>query len=102
MQFSLLQAAALSMLAVQVSAKTIKIDVGKSGDKMDPNQVNKAEKGDVLEFHFGKDKHSVVQGDFQRGCYAVKKDGFNSGVQTSVSAPQSSRIYYHPTGIGIV
>ncbi|KAG5997222.1 hypothetical protein E4U43_002696 [Claviceps pusilla] len=71
-------AAAASLLAVQVSAKTIVIDVGKDGLVFSPDSV-KADVGDVLEYHFNN-VHSVAMGDFTSGCAPPSKGGFYSGV----------------------
>lgn len=41
--------------------------------------------GDVIEFRFGSDEHSVVQGNPTTGCYPVDVGGFYSGAQSKVS-----------------
>ncbi|KAG5928213.1 hypothetical protein E4U42_001097 [Claviceps africana] len=83
---NIVTAAAVSLLAAQASAKTISIDVGKDGLTFSPDSV-KADKGDVLEFHF-YNVHSVAMGDFAKGCAPAAKGGFYSGfVRSSKSGP---------------
>jgi plastocyanin len=68
-------AAALGYLA---NAKTIEI-TATSDNKFDPDNV-KAEKGDVLEFHFEPKNHSVVAGDYRYPCSPLQLgSGFYSG-----------------------
>ncbi|PTB69822.1 Cupredoxin, partial [Trichoderma citrinoviride] len=73
--FSTLAVAALSAVA---SAKTIRIDVGKSGFNFSPNDI-KADKGDILEFHYFAINHSVVAADFAKPCQPKASGGFFSG-----------------------
>ncbi|KAF7552966.1 hypothetical protein G7046_g7253 [Stylonectria norvegica] len=69
---------ALITLACLANAKTIKITAG-SDNKFDPDSID-AEKGDVLEFHFEPQNHSVVAGDYQYPCSPVDLGtGFFSG-----------------------
>ncbi|EGR47650.1 uncharacterized protein TRIREDRAFT_63416 [Trichoderma reesei QM6a] len=75
MLFSTLAVAALSAVA---SAKTIRVDVGKSGLSFSPNDI-KADKGDVLEFHYHAINHSVVAADFAKPCQPKASGGFYSG-----------------------
>ncbi|GJN81313.1 extracellular serine-rich protein [Purpureocillium lilacinum] len=69
----------LALLTAHVAAKTIRIDVGSSGKSFSPDTVT-ADKGDVLEFHFSKSKHSVVSGDYDKGCSPQSQGGFYSGM----------------------
>ncbi|KAF4445934.1 extracellular serine-rich protein [Fusarium austroafricanum] len=72
---TLFTSAAMAYLA---SAKTIKI-TATSDNKFDPEEV-KAEKGDVLEFHFEPKNHSVVAGDYRYPCSPLDMGtGFFSG-----------------------
>ncbi|KAM0426155.1 hypothetical protein ACHAPT_008499 [Fusarium lateritium] len=72
---TLFASAALACLA---SAETIKI-TATSDNKFEPEEV-KAEKGDILEFHFEPKNHSVVSGDYQYPCSPLNVgDGFFSG-----------------------
>lgn len=87
MQYSTLTVAALSLLASQASAKTVRIEVGSSGASFSPNSVT-ASVGDILEYHFAGGKHSVVRGDFSKGCSPTSNGGFYSGFQKSVSDNQ--------------
>ncbi|KAL6872612.1 Cupredoxin [Trichoderma longibrachiatum] len=75
MLFSTLAVAALSAVA---SAKTIRVDVGKSGFNFSPNDI-KADKGDILEFHYHALNHSVVAADFAKPCQPKASGGFYSG-----------------------
>ncbi|KAL7940123.1 Cupredoxin [Trichoderma barbatum] len=70
-------------LAAGASAETIKVEVGKSGSKtiFNPESI-KANKGDVVEFHFDSE-HSVVAGDFKSPCTPVSTGGFYSGTLPS-------------------
>lgn len=43
-----------------------------------PASVN-ASAGDVLEFHFGPNNHSVVMGDMTKPCQPASEGGFYSG-----------------------
>jgi plastocyanin len=67
-----------------VSAKTVKIDVGKSGLAFSPSEITAAV-GDVLEFHFYAKNHSVARGDFANPCHPVTTGGFFSGYMTIAS-----------------
>lgn len=88
--FTNTKTAALSLLAVQASAKTIQIAVGKDGQVFTPNSVTAA-KGDILEYHFYK-QHSVAMADFASPCAPAAKSGFFSGViQVSGSGAGVSR-----------
>ena len=71
--------AILCLLTAKAVAKTIRIDVGSSGKSFSPDTVT-ADKGDVLEFHFSKSKHSVVAGDYDKGCSPQSQGGFYSGM----------------------
>ncbi|KAK3389618.1 Cupredoxin [Podospora didyma] len=56
-----------SALAMQASAATIKVAVGKVGLTFDPSTIP-AKVGDIVEFTFYARNHSVVGGDFARPC----------------------------------
>lgn len=71
-------ATALSMLAMQAQAKTIKVAVGQGGLKFTPDNI-KASKGDTIEFSFYSSTHNVIQGDPTKACNPVDKGGFFSG-----------------------
>ncbi|KAI5465219.1 Cupredoxin [Mariannaea sp. PMI_226] len=70
-------------LIAGASAETVKVEVGKSGSKtiFNPQSI-KAEKGDVVEFHFNS-QHSVVASDFENPCTPVSSGGFYSGTLPS-------------------
>ncbi|KAF4459491.1 extracellular serine-rich [Fusarium albosuccineum] len=69
---------ASAALASLASAKTIKI-TATSDNTFDPDEIE-AEKGDVLEFHFEAQNHSVVAGDYRYPCSPMELGaGFFSG-----------------------
>ncbi|KND86113.1 hypothetical protein TOPH_09264 [Tolypocladium ophioglossoides CBS 100239] len=69
--------AVLALLAARASAKTITVEVGKSGGlNYSPDTIQSAV-GDVVQFHFNA-KHSVVAGDFKKPCTPVASGGFFS------------------------
>ena len=73
---------ALRLLAFSATAlaATIKVDVGKSGLTFTPDSV-KAEKGDIVEFHYVGGVHDAVEGSFDKPC-ALKEGGFASATET--------------------
>ncbi|KAM5343878.1 hypothetical protein ACJ41O_012415 [Fusarium nematophilum] len=73
-----LNVAILSVLAAVASAATHKVEVGKGGLRYTPDSI-KADKGDVVEFHFNS-MHTVVAGDFEKPCAPAASGGFYSGV----------------------
>ncbi|KAL7942233.1 Cupredoxin [Trichoderma barbatum] len=75
MLFTSLAVATLSAVA---SAKTVRIDVGKSPFTFTPNDI-KADVGDILEFHYHPINHSVVAADFAAPCKPKAEGGFYSG-----------------------
>ncbi len=77
-------------LAMQATASTIRVDVGKSGLTFSPNTFN-ASAGDVLEFHFYAKNHSVVQGDFDNPCNPAPSAGFFSGFFPTNGTSQNVR-----------
>lgn len=92
MQFT---AATLAALAAVASAKTVMVKVGHGGIKFDPETIE-AQKGDTLQFMF-TGEHTVVQGDYKKGCEPVSSGGFFSGVfnedaKTKVSSCQPPRL----------
>ncbi|KAM0328043.1 hypothetical protein ACHAQA_005444 [Verticillium albo-atrum] len=66
------------LMALQVGAKTIPINVASIPLSFLPDRVQ-ADVGDVLEFHFYPQNHSVVQGDYHHPCSPVDEGGFFSG-----------------------
>jgi len=68
----------LLAVASLTSAKTIPISVGSGGLVFSPNSVT-ADVGDVLEFTFVPQNHSVVMGDFANACHPAATGGFFSG-----------------------
>lgn len=62
--------------AAQAAAETIVIQA--SNTAFEPASVN-ASAGDILEFHFGPNNHSVVMGDLDNPCQPAAKGGFYSG-----------------------
>lgn len=65
------------LAARPASADVYKVEVGKGGLRYTPNTI-KADKGDIVEFHFDG-MHSVVAGDFKKPCTPVSSGGFYSG-----------------------
>lgn len=66
--------------AAPAFAKTVEITAGED-NKFSPETVT-AEKGDVLEFHFGPKNHSVAMGEFDSingPCVPANEGGFFSG-----------------------
>ncbi|KND92838.1 hypothetical protein TOPH_02825 [Tolypocladium ophioglossoides CBS 100239] len=97
MQFTSLTVAVLSLLAANAAAKTIEIKVGDNGKDFSPNSVT-ADKGDTIEYHFIKSKHSVVAGDFTKGCSPLTPGGFYSGdVQPKGSDPSVFQVTVNNT-----
>lgn len=84
---------AAAALALGASAKTIRIDVGKSGLSFEPNSVTAAV-GDVLAFYFDRTPHSVVRGDYTGGCKPVASGGFSS--DTVMGSSGSGAVSHHP------
>ncbi|KAJ9138435.1 hypothetical protein NKR23_g8469 [Pleurostoma richardsiae] len=76
-------------LALQASAKTIRINVGESGLAFSPSSVTAA-KGDVLEYHFFPINHSVVAGDFSNPCAPSSSGGFFSGFMPTKSGENAN------------
>ncbi|KAH6692393.1 AFG1-like ATPase-domain-containing protein [Plectosphaerella plurivora] len=70
--------AIVSTLIATGLAETIHIDVGRVPLTFSPEVVH-ASIGDVLEFRFYPQAHSVVQGDFDKPCAPVDHGGFFSG-----------------------
>ena len=71
-------AATLASIVGAVSAKTIRIDAGEGGLTFEPANTQ-AEEGDMLEFHFYPQKHSVVMGNPDMPCHPAEENGFYSG-----------------------
>jgi hypothetical protein len=83
------------MAASSVLAKTIQIDVGKSGLVFSPD-TSTADVGDTLEFHFYSAFHTAVQGDFSTPCQrgSLESTGFNSGPINNMA---SGGVSHHPS-----
>ncbi|KAK5987578.1 putative GPI-anchored cupredoxin [Cladobotryum mycophilum] len=81
MHFTTITTIALSALA---SAKTIRIDSGKDGLTFSPADI-KADVGDILEWHFFPQNHSVVAADFAGPCKPAAKGGFFSSWMPTAS-----------------
>lgn len=76
---SILATAVLAGASTVVNGATIRIDVGRDGAlAFNPSTVT-AMVGDVLEYHFFANNHSVVQGAFDTPCAPVTSGGFFSG-----------------------
>lgn len=58
------------------AAKTIVIKTEKL--QFEPASIN-ASVGDIVEFHFGPNNHSVVMGDLAKPCQPASAGGFYSG-----------------------
>ncbi|KAM4064994.1 hypothetical protein HRG_004660 [Hirsutella rhossiliensis] len=90
MQYTTLKLAVLSLLAANAAAKTIRVDI--NGKTFSPDNV-KADRGDMVEFHFSKSKHSVVAGNYDKACSPVGSGGFYSGtVQAKGDEPSVFRV----------
>lgn len=76
MHISALSALAVAAYARLAAAETIIIESGNT--YFQPSNVN-ASVGDVLEFHFLPNNHSVVMGDFSSPCEPASTGGFYSG-----------------------
>lgn len=91
--------ASVLALAAAASAKTIVIDVGKSGAerKFSP-ETFEAEKGDILEFHFWKGRFSVVQGDIKNNvkdtCLFLEGGFYSGPIETTGDGPNVSKFVY--------
>ncbi|KAL6887044.1 Cupredoxin [Trichoderma evansii] len=66
------------LAAISASAAIIRVEVGQTGLKYTPDTI-KANKGDIVEFHFDG-MHSVVAGDFSKPCTPATSGGFYSGI----------------------
>ncbi|RNJ55853.1 hypothetical protein D7B24_007945 [Verticillium nonalfalfae] len=69
---------AASLLCAGVAAKTIEINVASIPLSFLPDQIA-ADVGDVLEFHFYPQNHSVVAGEYGAPCSPLDDGGFFSG-----------------------
>ena len=88
----------LAALAAVASAKTVKVKVGGGGLVFQPETIE-AEKGDTLQFSFSGE-HTVVQGDYKKGCEPVSSGGFYSGVFGEDDKTKVNYISYHTSFIG--
>lgn len=86
---SLYKLVVASTLALQATAKTVRVDVGNGGLKFTPNAIT-ADKGDILEFHFFAVNHSVVQGRFDKPCVPAESKPIFSGFTGPIAAGQES------------
>lgn len=75
----LLHLFATAVLALLTNAATIRIDVGIVPQSFTPDAVM-ADVGDILEFHFHPQNHSVVRGEYTQPCAPVNDGGFFSGL----------------------
>jgi plastocyanin len=87
--------AALASIVGAASAKTIRIDAGEGGLKFEPANT-KAEMGDMLEFHFYPQKHSVVRGNPDMPCQPVEEDGFFSDFHPTMDGEAVSFVVRQP------
>ena len=71
----------LSLLLPLALTKTIDVAVGKDGLVFTPDSVT-ADKGDMLDFHFYPDEHSVTQSTFDKPC-VPSNNGVFSGIVKS-------------------
>lgn len=62
--------------AAQAAAETIVIEA--NNNNFEPKCINAAV-GDILEFHFAPNNHSVVMGDLENPCQPAASGGFYSG-----------------------
>lgn len=86
MRISVASLTAILHLLQLGDSKTIPILVGDDdSDSFKPNRVD-ADVGDIIEFRFTSNEHSVVQGNTSMGCYPVGEGGFYSGKQRMVIA----------------
>lgn len=92
MHFTSVTAAALSMLAMQAQAKTVTVGVGKGGLKFDPDNI-KADKGDMIEFHFYPQQHNVVLGNKDKACTPATSGGFYSGTMKVDSGSTGKQVF---------
>lgn len=67
-----------SIIFATAFAEVIPIDVGKTPLKFSP-EIIEANIGDILEFRFHPQAHSVVLGDYYRPCSPAEHGGFFSG-----------------------
>ncbi|KAH8817230.1 extracellular serine-rich protein [Xylogone sp. PMI_703] len=85
--------AALLVLASQADAETFRVDVGKDGLTFTPDTIT-AIGGDIIEFHFHPDNHSVVMGTFNAPCQPAPTDGFFSGFMP-VSSGEADHVFQY-------
>lgn len=83
--------------AAQTQAGVTRIDVGKGGQVMSPNDVT-VPMGEIIEFHFYQGAHSVAQSAFDNPCVPINStasngvEGFFSG-PVSVASGESSNVF---------
>ena len=81
-----------------LTAVTHSVVAGRGGLKFDPDNVV-AEVGDVIEWHFLRVNHSVVQSSFSKPCEPLVDDvsheqtGFFAGFNFAVSEGQSDKVF---------
>lgn len=73
-------------------AATHTVTVGKSGLTFDPNVITAAQ-GDILEFHFYAQNHSVVMGVRGDGCQPASSGGFFSGFMPVTGSSEGSEVF---------
>lgn len=83
--------------AAQTQNGVTRIDVGKGGQVMSPNDVT-VPMGEIIEFHFFQGAHSVSQSAFDNPCVPINNtasngvEGFFSG-PVSVASGESSNVF---------
>ena len=83
--------------AAQTQNGVTRIDVGKGGQVMSPNDVT-VPMGGIIEFHFYQGAHSVAQSAFDNPCVPINStasngaEGFFSG-PVSVSSGESNNVF---------
>jgi plastocyanin len=92
----LLASAAMVTLA---EAATLRVDVGLGGLKFTPNSTAAAV-GDIVEFHFHPQNHSVVQSSFDSPCnFGTVANPIFSGFMP-VSSGEGVSVYLHSIFLG--
>lgn len=82
-------------VALQASAATIPIAVGRFGLTFQPNTIQVGQ-GDILEFRFWARNHSVVQGTWSQACIPTNDGGFFSGFFPTAEGGPNVRLQIFP------
>ncbi|MCJ1338704.1 hypothetical protein MMC09_003993 [Bachmanniomyces sp. S44760] len=85
----MLAVSCLIVLASMALAKTISVDIGNAGLKIEPNVVF-ADKGDIISFEFYPGNHSVAQANFDKPSQPLV-NGFYSGYIDSASDESATK-----------